>query len=202
MATFTITNIDTAPVHLGDFYHTLDVAEVLTLANRTSTEIPGLVTVMEALNAGTITFVVTYTAAEIASGFQSPPNAVEAGDLAEVAAAAVAAGSQQLYIAVAATGAGADDVTIYAANALPYKFRILKSTLFVATAAGTTAELRDEPAGAGTAFGDHDPSIIGQANSDAVAAGLVTPGATKGLFLRRDNGNSVGYLLIDIRRES
>lgn len=204
MATFVITNVTSpgAEVHLGSFYKTLAAGEVITLENRDVNEPAGWPDVQEALADGNITVVMTPTADELASGMMAPQQSVEAVDLAPVAAADIAAAEQCFYKPFVATGAAADDVTIYAVNTLPYKFRILEAIVVIATAAGTAIDLRDEAGGAGTDLGGFDPSGTGKKDSDEYTAPVVTPAATKGLFLRRDNGNSVGYALIRVRRES
>ena len=202
MATFTITNLTSSPVYIGDFYYNLAANEVLTLTGRSLNEVPDLASVQEKVADGLVTFGITPTADELASGMMSPPNAIQAQDLQAVDAADVAAVEQTFYKEVTATGAP-DDVVIFAAGALPYKFRVLEAIFVVSTSPGaSTADLRDEAAGAGTDLGGFDQGSTGRKYSDELSAPVVTPGAAKGLFLNRSDGDSVGYVLVRVRREA
>lgn len=203
MATIDITNVTSLEVHLGSFYKTLAASETISLTGRDPGELSGMPDVQKELAAGNITVTITPTADELASGLLAPQQSVEAQDAAPVAATDVAALEQTFFVDVVATGAGADDVTVYAAGALPYKFRILEAIFYIETSPGaSTATLRDEAAGAGNALGAFDQSATGKIDSDDVTTPVVTPGASIGLFLRRSNGNSVGKLVVRVRRES
>jgi hypothetical protein len=206
MAQIVITNIHTEAVHLGDFYKTLAVGETITLENRDPNELSGMPTVQTALAAAQISLVITPSADELASGLLTPKNAVEAQDFQAVAAADPAAPIQVIYKAFAAGTPGTpDDVVIYAANALPYKMRVLDVIGFVATnIAAETVKVNDEAAGAGTDAATLDyGAATGRVVDAAVTATTVyTPGATKGLFLRRSDQGVAGEVLILVRRES
>jgi hypothetical protein len=101
--------------------------------------------------------------------------------------------------AFVATGAAADDVTLYNATA-PFAFRVIDVLLFVSTAVGgTTATLRDATGGGGAALSDAlATNTTGTKRRDFTSTGTVAAGGT--LSLRRTNGNTVGELVVLIRR--
>jgi len=204
MATFTITNLSSGDVNLGDFYYTLAVGETLTLDNRSASEISGLAAVQRELVAGNITFQVTYSADELGSGLMTPPNTIGGDDVQEVAAADLLALPTSIYSIIAAGGGGAaDDVTLYAINTLPFKMRVMQAWMEVTTAVGaSTAVLRDEAAGAGTVYATFDSATTGLKPTTTVTGLLLTPGATKGLFVRRSDSGVAGNVFVLVRRES
>ena len=91
MAKFTIKNLTANPVHLGDFYTTIQPGATIVLTNRSADELPGLSSVQKQIVAGAISLLVEYTDDEKSSGMLSPPEAIGAEDDAPVAAAAVPA---------------------------------------------------------------------------------------------------------------
>jgi hypothetical protein len=204
MATFTITNVSSGEVHLGDFYYTMDAGEVLTLTNRSPSEVPGLASVQAALAAGDITFSIAYTADELDSGLMTAPNTVGGDDTQEVAAADLLALPTSIYNEVAAGGGGApDDVTLYALDAVPFKFRVLQAWFDVTTAVGaSTCELNDEAAAAGTTLATFSTGAAGLVPTTSDIGAVLTPSATKGLFLRRSDSGVAGNLIVLVRRES
>lgn len=210
MATFTLTNLSADRVHVGDFYGVElapsgSTGDAVSLTNRSLAEIPALSRTQDLVAAGTITFEVALDAAELSSGMASPPNSVQAEDLQAVGAAAIAAPVQAFFKSFAAGVAGTpDDVTVYAANALPYKMRILDVIGYVSTAiALSTLTVRDEAAGAGTVVATLDSAATGRVqDATATATALLTPGATKGLFVRRSDRGVAGSVIVLARRES
>jgi len=204
MATFSITNISSDEVHLGDFYLTIAAGETKTLSNRSVDEVSGLSSVQREVADGNITFTVTPTADELASGLMAPPNSISGDDFQEVAAAAPLSGVAEIRSEFAAGGGGSpDDVALYAANALPYKFRVLDAHVKVSTAVGgSTLLLRDEAAGAGTLLASMSGAATGRSEMSDNLTAVATPGATKGLFLRRSDNGVAGEVIITIRRES
>lgn len=99
----------------------------------------------------------------------------------------------------AATGAGADDVTVYSANA-PFAFRVVDCHLLIDTAVAlTTATLRDATGGGGSALSSAlDTGGTGVSRNDGQVTGTVA--ANGSLVLRRSNGNTVGELIVAIQR--
>lgn len=205
MATFTITNLTAAEILMADFYATIAANGTLVLTDRFPAEITVLRDTQIKVAAGTVSLAITYTAAEIASGMLTPPNAVAAEDMAAVAAADVI--SPEIVIRKAFTAGvpgTADDVVVIAANALPYKMRILHAELILSTfIALSTATVQDEAAGAGTTAATFDTAVVGIIPSTApLSTTLYSPGTTKGLFLRRSDRGIAGELVLTVRRES
>jgi len=203
MATFVITNLASEKIHLGDFYKTLDVGEVLTLTGRDPSEVSGLLAVQREVSAGNISFSMTPTAEELASGLMVPPNAIGGDDFQEVAAADLLSGLALIRIDCPVGGGGADDVVGYAVNTLPYKFRLIDVWAKISTGVAGTWELRDEPAGAGSVLATMDSTTAAErVAATEQATTVATPGATKGLFVYRSDSTAVGEVLALIRRES
>lgn len=203
MASVVITNLRTYAVPLGDLgSKSLAASEVVTI-DRPTNALPAMKSLIAALAAGDISVTVTPTAAEIASGFLSPPQSVQAQDTAPVAAADVVAGVpftiRKAFVAAAA--GTADDVEIIAANALPRKFRVLSAVAYFPTAIGSsTAQLRSRAAGAGTLLGAFDSSVAVSQSSTPPAT--ITPGALEGLFLRRSDRGVAGEVVVTCQAES
>lgn len=99
----------------------------------------------------------------------------------------------------AATGAGADDVVVYNANA-PLDFRVVDCHLLLSTiVALSTATLRDASGGGGNALSsDLITAVAGTVRNNGQATGTVAAGGT--LALRRSSGNTVGELIVTIQR--
>lgn len=215
MASVLVTNTTSESVLLSEFYITLGpvgqtdpltqqvdnatiVMPIADFANKI--ELQGLIA------DGTVTAVVTPDADEENSDLITAPLSVSAESVVEVAAADAASPLLVIRKAFTAAAAGtADDVTIFAANALPFKFRILDSWVFISTAiAMTSAVLRDQAAGAGTAAATLSTASTGRAagapTSDAST--VFTPGSTKGLFLRRGDRGVAGEVFVLVRKES
>ena len=203
MATFVLTNISAEKVHLGDLYKTMKPGEIVTLPKRSVNDLPRWPSLQRELAAGTVTLVVTPTTDEDDSGLLSPPNAVEAGDVREVAPGDVFAVCISLRKAFLTGGGGADDVILIAADAIPYKLRILDVLVLCTTSPGaSTVVLRDEIAGAGTAIATLDTGTVGR-KVDAAFEGFLLEQTTaaKGLFLRRADNTVEGEAIVLARRE-
>lgn len=200
-----ITNLTSSPVYIGDIYTSVPVGSPLTI-ERSASDLSGMAALQKAIADGDVSIVVTPTADELASGLLAPPSSIQAQDMAPVAAADVGSGLILLRVPMTAGGGGSpDDITVYALNALPYKFRIVDSWAFISAAVGgATVTAYDEAAGAGTA----GPAISGAATGRAAgapasdASTVYTPAATKGLFLRRSDDGVAGEAFLLIRRES
>jgi hypothetical protein len=204
MATLRITNLDTAPLYIADIYNTIAVSGYVDV-ERAASDIPRMKALITAISAGQASLLVTYSAAELASGLMAPPQSVEAGDVAPVAAAAVPSGAVLFRKSFAAGGGGSPaDVTLFAANALPFKFRVMDSWVFIATAVAGTATLYDEAAGAGTAVAAGATTATGRVtlDPDSDASVVLSPGATKGLFLRLSDDAAAGEVFVLVRPES
>jgi hypothetical protein len=200
-----VTNISSAPVYIRDLYAEIPAGGSVT-TTRSGSDLSGMDGLIEALDDGTVSVSLTPTAAEIASGFLTPPQAVQAVDMAPVAATEVAAGLVILRVALpAGVGGAPDDVTAYAANALPYKFRVLDAWAMVATGVAlANLNVYTRAAGAGTLLAgpiDATAAHIARITGPTVSA-LAVPGTTEGLFVRRSDSAIVGELFLLVRREN
>ena len=124
-----------------------------------------------------------------------------------VPAATVVRGTEVLRKAFSAPGAGAKDVTIFAADGLPSRLRVMDVTVLISTGggAGVTARLYDQAAGAGNALSSVlDISATGKVPNDDTATRLTSePDTTIGMFLRLSDGTSaVGEVLVTVAPES
>jgi len=200
-----VTNISTAPVYIRDFYTEIPVGGSVT-TERSGSDLSDMEGLIAALDAGTVTVSITPTAAEIASGFLTPPQAVQAVDMAPVAAADVAAGLIVLRVPLVAAVAGApDDVSVYPANSLPFKFRVIDAWALISTGVAlSNLNVYTRAAGAGTLLAgplDATAAHIARISGPTTSA-LAIPGATEGLFVRRDDRSIAGEIFLLVRRES
>lgn len=205
MATFTITNLTSEEIYLGDLRISVKTTEPRILQNRSTSELADLTTTMERFAAGDIAFDVTLSVAEKASGLLLAQNTVNGEDVAEVAAAEVLAVSPTLFKDMAAGGGGSpDDVTIYAAGAVPFKFRVLDAWAWVdSTPGASSVTIRTEAAGAGDVLATFDTGTTGlKQSTTALGTVVVTPGAAIGVFGRRSDDAIDGRVFLLIRRES
>lgn len=200
-----ITNITSESVLIQDLYISIAAGDTVTV-DRASTDLPRMASLQDALAAGSVTVVVTPTADEIASGLLQAPKTVEARDQAPVDAADVAAGAILLRAELAAGAGGSpDDVTVYAANALPFKFRVVDAWAMISTAVGaSTLNLYTQAAAAGTLVaGPLDSAATGIVRmTGPTTSALATPGATEGLFVRRSDDGVAGEVFLLVRREN
>lgn len=150
------------------------------------------------------TFTSALTANEKTLGTSSPSNTLMAPDIAAVPAAAVIGISQTITITVPAAAAGtADDVTIFALNALPYKIVVLDGVFRVTTAiGGSVVKVRTATADAGTNAIEFSSAATGYQTPNATVLGAVTltPASNVGLFLRRTDRGVAGTLILHVMR--
>jgi hypothetical protein len=199
----TITNISAAPVAIGDLYTTIPVGGSVS-TKRSASQLSAMVGLQKAVEAGSVTVAATLEAHETASGLAIPSGTVEAGDMAAVAAGAVAAA--EVTFRKAFTTVASTDVAVFAANTLPYKMRILDAYMLISTVqAGSSAQLWPQAAGAGTAITDVGlTSAPGKIPLPLLggASVVLTPGALIGLFLLPSaHSGVVGELVVTARRE-
>lgn len=203
-----VTNI-TSPseaVTIGDIYKTLAASGDNITFSRKASDLPRMASLQALVAAGKVSVVVTPTADELASGLLTSPQTIQAADVQPVAAAVVESPEIVLRIPITAGAGGtADDVTVFALNAFPYKCRILWARAIVgATPGASTVELRTQSGGAGTLLATLNTGALGLVPSPntGFATSVVTPGATVGLFARRSNNTIGGEIHVCVRRES
>jgi hypothetical protein len=202
MAQLTITNISTERKYLGDLYTSVEPGSSIEVT-RSAADLPQMTALQKAVADGDLTLSVAYSAEEAASGLHLPPSVVEAGDIAPVAGSNPASGLVTIFSSFAAGGGGsADDVEIFPAGALPFKFRVLDFLVYVATAVGaSTIEARDEAGGAGNVLASADSATTGRQTNAETVTGVADPGSTKGLFLRRSDSGVAGEAVLIVRPE-
>ena len=126
--------------------------------------------------------------------------------MAPVAATDVASGLVLFHKAFTAGGGGSpDDVTVIAANALPFKFRVVDAWAAIGTGIGaSTLNVYTRAAGAGTLLaGPIDSASAQLARMTGPTASVVaTPASTEGVFVRRSDDGVAGEVFILVRRES
>ena len=204
MATVVLTNPGASAVYVSDIYASVPANDALSIT-RSPTDLVNMPDLAKKIADGDLTMTVSYTADELASGLVSPPNAVEAVDIAEVAADATGSPVSVVRKTFTAGGGGADDVTVFAVNTLPFKARVVDAWAFVSTAVGgSSITLRTAAGGGGTDLGAVSTAATGRAAfsppSDATV--VATPGAAVGLFLRRSDDATAGEIFIVLRREA
>jgi len=203
MATLTIVNLASEPTNIRELYYALKVGETITI-DRASVDIPGMTGLIEAVAAKLVSLAVTYSPDELATGLMQPPWSVEAQDMARVNAADPAAGTFTIRVLFAAgLGGNPDDVTIYAANALPYKFRVLDAIAYVSTnVALMTLDVWTRPSGAGTHLASMSGATTGRNPNLLTASAVATPGTLEGLFVNRGDDGIAGEVLLTCRLEN
>jgi hypothetical protein len=201
----TVTNISGTTVYIREFYRELEAGASITV-ERSSTDLPGMAGLQKLIAEGKVAYAVTYSADELASGLQSPPQAITSDDMHPVAGTDLTAPVVTFRKTFAAGGGGAaDDVTIYAANALPFKFRVLDVVAhIVANVALSTLEIRSRAGGLGTLASTVSSATAGRVNGAAPSNATValTPGALEGLFIRRSDNAVSGEVIVIARIES
>lgn len=205
MASFVITNLRTTPTLVQDFYATIPGSSSITVANRSVHELDGMRDLKAKVAAGDVSISISYTATDLTAGFAQAPGSVEAVDAAAVAAATAAAAPITFRVPMTAGGGGApDDVTVFAANLLPFKFRVIDAYALISTAVGaSTLSVRTQAAGAGTLLASLSSATTGrQPLTGPNASALATPGATEGLFIRRSDNGVAGEVVVIARRET
>lgn len=203
MADVTITNLTTAPLYIGDLYTTIPASSSI-VVSRYASDLPRMKALQDAITAGNAAVSVALTASETASGLAQASGTIQAQDVAPVAATDAAAAEFTLTKAFAAGIAGTpDDVAIYAANALPFKVRVLRAEARVSTAiALSTINVYDQAAGAGQLCASLSSATAGiVAMTGPNASVVVTPGTLIGLFVHRSDRGVAGEVVITCRRE-
>jgi hypothetical protein len=200
----TITNISAAPVAIGDLYTTIPVGGFVT-TKRSASQLSAMVGLQKAVESNLVTVAATLESFESASGLAIPSGTIQAGDVAVVAPTDAAAATFEIRKSFAVGAGGApDDVTVYAANSLPYKVRVLDAYALVSTAVGaSTLQARDQAAGAGQLAAQMSAAATGRSAMTLPTASVVlTPGALIGLFIRRSDSGIAGEVVLTCRRES
>ncbi len=205
--TVTNTTSPSEAVTLGDIYKTLDKTGDSVTFSRKASDLSRMTSLQAAAAAGKVSVSVVPTADELASGLLTPPQTIQAADMQPVAAAVVDAPTITLRVPVpAGVGGGADDVTVYALNAFPYKARVMWARAIVsATPGASTVALRTQSGGAGTLLATLDTTALGPVPGPTAAftgSTVVTPGASVGLFVRRSNNTIACEIEITLRRET
>lgn len=203
MASVVITNVSAGEVHIRDLYKTLAAGEAVTIS-RTAAEITGMAGLQEAAADGTVTIAYTRSADEVASGLDLPP-VVDGGDLAAVASTDKVSDCAVIRIPfTAGAGGSADDVTAYAVNTLPFKFRVLDAWALIATnVVSASVTVRTAAAAGGTLLATLSGNATGRVSTTApTATAVATPGASAGLFLRRSDSGLAGEVFLLVRKEA
>lgn len=199
-----ITNLTLEPRHLSEFGVPIAAGATKTFSVPASA-LSGMRWLADGVLAGIYSYTITPTAAEVSSGILTAAQSVAPDDLAPVDAAVPTGVPFVIRKAFTALAAGtADDVVVIAANALPRKLRIFGGHALVSTAiAATTLQARDEAAGAGQLAASFGSAATGlQSWTGPNATVLLTPGSTKGLFIRRSDRGVAGELFLLARWEN
>jgi hypothetical protein len=203
MAKLTITNLTSSQYFVTEIYKTLEAGESVTI-DRASSDIPNMTQLIKDVSSSILSLAVAYTTEELSTGLMQPPWSVEARDMALVNATDPAAGDFTIRTAFTALGAGVpDDVTIYAANALPFKFRVLDAIAYIGTAIViTTLDVRTRAGGAGTQLANMSSAATGRQTNTLNGSVVATPGTLEGLFVRRSDRGVAGEILLHCRLEN
>ena len=200
MATLTVTNPGSTDIYVADLYCTVKAGASVstTRYNADLTKMAGLHGLVQA---GSLTVTVAYSAAEIASGL------VDVGPTAASSTSGTVGDENVVRFALTAGGGGsADDVTLYALGALPYKkMRIVDAWAMISAGAagGRTIGVRTATGGAGTLCAEVSAAATGRGGQTATvtASSAITSGASVGLFARRSDSAIAGELFVAIRPE-
>lgn len=203
MATLTITNVSTDPVSISDIYRTLASGEAVSVT-RYANQVPQMASLQKQVAAGNVTLSIAYSADELASGLAVPSAAVEGKDMAPVAATTAQGGLFVIRkIFTAGAGGSADDVTVYAVNALPEKFRVVDCHAFVSTAvSGSSLTVRTAASGGGTLLATVAAAATGRGTMTGTATAVATPGSSAGLFVHRSDSGIAGEVILICRPEN
>ena len=204
MASITITNLTSGSVELTDLYCTLSpvgtlptVGNVSITTHRALSDLGRMSDLMAKLDAHTVSMSVVPTADELAAGVGITQ--------ANVATAGVSSELVMFHVPLVAGVVGtADDVTIFAANALPFKFRVLDASLLVSAAVGaSTVQIWTHAAAAGTEIASFSSGSTGAVEGVFVgnATTVVAPSSTNGLFAHRSNNTVAGEVMLLVRKE-
>lgn len=203
MAQLTIQNLTNEEVLLQDLYTSIAPNGTIKV-ERTTTDLPRMKTLQAAIAEDKVAVSVTYSPEEVASGLASPPNAVEAQDIAAVSALTPMSGVALIRQSLGAGGGGsADDTVVIVAGGLPFKFRIIDAWGYVSTpVSGSTLEVRTQVGGVGTKLAELDSNSTGQKRwQGLLSTGVASPGALEGLFVRRSDDGVAGEVFLLVRPE-
>lgn len=207
MASLTITNGSSSDYWLNDIYAAIPAGESVTVV-RSPAEISSMAGLQAAIADGALSAAVTFSSDELAADLSSvvAPASVSAAAMNPVASTDIDAPLVTFRKAMTSGGASgtADDVTIYAVNTLPYKVRILNAMAFISVAGpgSSVLSVRSAAGGAGTLAATVPSDALGpQRMTGPNATVVLTPGASVGLFVRRDR-SVVGEIILTARRES
>jgi hypothetical protein len=185
----TVTNLSAVtPVYISSFYTSIPPSGSVQTV-RTQAQVDADVSLKTAINAGLVSIAFTEQAGDdIAGG-----GGLEAG----------IAQSFMIHKTFAAgAGGSADDVAIFTANA-PYAFDIIDVQAIVTTAvSGSTLQLRDTAAGAGSTLSDAlTAATTGvKRNTTATTSPAVARNGT--LIIRRSDSGIAGQLNVTVLRVS
>lgn len=196
MATLTLTNTTSSDIWLSDLYCNVPASSSMTVT-RSASDLPKMASLQHQMALGYIKLSVAYSSDEAALVAPLTETAV--------ASSALTSGAFLIRKSFAAAAAGtADDVTVYAVNTLPAKFRVVDAWARVATAiGGATVDVRTRAAGAGTLLATLDFAATGRVSMTVPnASAVATPGASDGLFLRRSDRGVAGEVFVLARVES
>ena len=101
----------------------------------------------------------------------------------------------------AGTSATQDDTNVFPQSTAPYDFRLVDTMLLVDTAGagGSTVELRDTAAGAGSAYTSAlSTAATGRVLDASTTAAVVSRGDT--ILIDRSDGDAVGEIILTIQR--
>ncbi len=204
MATIVLKNLTSSEIHLSDLGvvigksgvtdSTVGRIETVTVT-RPAADVQKWLGVAALVADGDLTMTVTLSADEIAAGI--------AGDVGAVASTDLLSDVVMIRKAfTAGAGGSADDVTIWAAGAVPAKMRVLDVTLLVATnVTSATCTLRTATAGGGSALSTAlSANATGTARNAATASAVVA--TTDAMVIRRSDSGIAGEMLILARREA
>lgn len=196
--------VGTAPEPIREFNRAIAPGETIVTSQFKASDLPAMTGLLTLESLGKVSIAVVYSTAE--KKFLIPPDAIQAGDMMPVDAAALDSPIIEIRKPlVAGMAAAADDVTIYAVNTLPYKLRITDAYLMVSAGAlaGRNVQVRDVAGGGGTLGAQVDAVVAGRNPMSAtfLATTVLSPGAMLGLFARRSHDAIAGELFIMGRRE-
>jgi hypothetical protein len=214
MATIVISNLSSSPVFLREFYANLGPAgqknvkvgptDTLTTVKPAGTlgNMDGL---MQLLAAGTVSVSVTPDAGEAGSALLVPPQSVGQEDLvktADTTASNTFSSAVPFIIKVPLVAADTSE-TVYAADALPYKMRVIDAVAFLSTAGSGSIAVNSKADGSGTALAAPITCAAGlvRPSSSSWTASVVTPLTTGSGFFVTKPAATVGELWITVRKE-
>lgn len=195
-----VSNVSASPVWVSDLHCSIAAGGSIT-TTRYLTDLSRMVALQGFLEAGTLTMATTPSAAELAANV----GMLGLGTAGAVPSTQLNTQEFTLRYAFAAGGGGsADDKTIFAVNAVPYKFRVMNMYAVVATAVSAKLlQLRTALTGGGTLLAECSGGTAGYeaGTSTVTASQVVTPGSAVGLILHRTDSGIAGEVFVKGRLE-